>query len=279
MAHDDEALKREGETAGAAFERLMAILARLRAPGGCPWDAEQSFESIAPYTIEEAYEVADAIERADMVDLEEEIGDLALQVVYHCAIAAERGAFDARDALNTSCAKMLRRHPHVFDGAERFDWEAIKTAEKIEKRKRKAEAAGHAAPPPASALDDVPCALPALTRALKLQAKAARVGFDWPAIDQVLAKVVEEAEELAEARAAADQAALAEEFGDLLFVMVNLGRHLKLDPESALRDANAKFTRRFHAIEAALGAEGRRPEDATLEEMDAHWEAAKRAER
>ena len=255
--------------------RLRAIMARLRDPAtGCPWDIEQTFASIAPYTIEEAHEVADAIARADWPGLVGELGDLQLQVVYHAQMAREAGHFDLDDVLRAVCDKMIARHPHVFGSESRdktaaqqtADWEAAKAAE------RRARAAG-------GVLDDVALALPALTRAVKLQNRAARVGFDWPGAGDVLDKLAEELGELTDARASADPDDVVEEFGDLLFVVANLARHLQVDPEAALRAANAKFTRRFRAIEAALAATGRRPEDSTLAEMDALWEAAKRAER
>jgi ATP diphosphatase len=251
--------------------RLLAIMARLRDPErGCPWDIEQDFSTIAPYTIEEAYEVADAITRGDMDDLRDELGDLLLQVVYHAQIAAEAGAFGFADVVDAIADKMVRRHPHVFgtDSGDKTaeqqtrDWERIKAAER----------AG------ASALDGVAVGLPALTRAVKLQNRAARVGFDWPDAGAVLEKIAEETRELVDARDAGDAGRMAEEYGDLLFVMANLARHLKLDPEAALRAANAKFSRRFHAIEAALRADGRGPADSTLAEMDALWDAAKAAE-
>lgn len=258
------------------IERLLAIMARLRDPeSGCPWDIEQDFDSIAPYTIEEAYEVADAIARRDMGHLREELGDLLLQVVYHAQMAHEAGHFSFADVVRGVSDKMVRRHPHVFGTESRDksaedqtrDWERIKAAER-----RGRDGA-------ASALDGVATGLPALTRAVKLQARAARVGFDWPDAGAVLDKVAEEAAELVAAQSARDSAAQAEEYGDLMFVMANLARHLDIDPEAAMRAANAKFTRRFGAIETALAAERRRPEDATLAEMDALWDAAKHTER
>jgi ATP diphosphatase len=254
--------------------RLRAIMRALRTPGtGCPWDLEQSFGTIAPYTIEEAYEVADAIERGDMADLREELGDLLLQVVYHAQLAAEAGAFDMGDVAEAVCAKMIRRHPHVFahgpDGRTADDqtrsWEEIKAAERAGK------------PAQASALDGVARALPGLTRAVKLQARAARVGFDWPDIGGVTAKIVEETEELAAERGG-DPDRIEDEFGDLLFAVVNLGRWLGVDPDAALRRTNAKFERRFRAVEAALRAEGRGPGDASLDDMEAHWLEAKARE-
>jgi ATP diphosphatase len=261
----------EAETA-----RLIAVMARLRDPlSGCPWDLEQDFASIAPYTIEEAYEVADAIARGDMADLRDELGDLLLQVVYHARLAEEAGAFGFAEVARGIGDKMVRRHPHVFGDASRDktaaqqarDWEAIKAAERA------------AAPTPPSALDGVALGLPALTRAVKLQNRAARVGFDWPDAGAVLDKIAEETAELVEARAAADPSRVAEEFGDLMFVMANLARHLGVDPEAALRAANAKFTRRFQGVEAALRRAGRTPAQSDLAEMDALWDAAKAAER
>lgn len=263
--------------------RLIEIMAALRTPGsGCPWDLEQDFRSIAPYTIEEAYEVADAIARGDLGDLKDELGDLLLQVAYHARMAEEQGAFDFADVVESITAKMIRRHPHVFADAEgqtaehvKGLWERIKTEEKIER--------GEAAP--SGALAGVPVALPALTRALKLQDKAGRVGFDWNDPRAVLAKIREEADEI-EAELdksgedlAADQAKTAAEVGDLLFAVVNLARHLGADPEDILRDTNRKFERRFASIERALAARGKAPKDATLAEMDALWDEAKAAEK
>lgn len=257
--------------APAQFARLVAIMECLRDPQtGCPWDIEQDFTSIAPYTIEEAHEVADAIEREAWDELEGELGDLALQVVFHAQMAAEAGHFDVAGVLRAINAKMVARHPHVFGDESRdkspeqqtVDWERIKAAER----------AGRAE---AGVLDGVALGLPALSRALKLQNRAARVGFDWPSTDEVLAKVVEEAAELVEARDELGAAELAEEYGDLLFVMVNLGRHLGLDAEAALRAANGKFTRRFGYIEAELKARGKAPADSDLAEMDALWDEAK----
>lgn len=255
--------------------RLIAIMAALRDPqSGCPWDIEQDFASISPYTIEEAHEVADAIERKAWDELPGELGDLLLQVVFHAQMADEAGMFDFADCAAAISDKLVFRHPHVFGDENRDksaeqqvkDWEAIKAVE----RAGKAEA---------GTLDGVAMGLPALTRALKLQNRAARVGFDWPGPQDVLAKLSEETAELVEARDHLGPEALEEEFGDLLFVMANLARHLKIDPELALRRANAKFTRRFGAIEAALAAEGRRPEDSNLAEMDRLWDQAKAAEK
>lgn len=257
------------------IDRLNAIMARLRDPeDGCPWDVEQSFATIAPYTIEEAYEVADAIERGDFDDLKSELGDLLFQVVFHARMAQERGLFGFDEVATAIADKLERRHPHVFadeaakaDGAAQKDrWEEIKAAE----RKARAQ---H------GALDDVPVGLPALARAAKLTKRAARVGFDWPSVDEVLDKLDEEVAELKAEITAGDAAKAAEELGDLLFVMANLGRKLGVEPEAALRAANAKFARRFAFIEAELARDGRTPEQSDLEEMDRLWDAAKAAER
>jgi ATP diphosphatase len=260
----------------AAIDDLLEVMARLRDPErGCPWDLEQSFSTIAPYTIEEAYEVADAIARGDMTGLEDELGDLLLQVVYHAQMAKEAGRFDFETVARRIADKMVRRHPHVFGdakvtdaGAQTRAWEEVKANE----RKEKAGARGE----PMSVLDDVPVALPALTRAAKLQRRAARVGFDWPEAPQVLDKIEEEIAELrAELQGCSPPERLRDELGDLLFAVVNLARHLDLDPEAALRQTNGKFERRFRAIERALAAEDRRPEDASLDELEALWQAAK----
>jgi len=258
---------------------LRAIMRALRAPvGGCPWDIEQTFSTIAPYTIEEAYEVTDAIERGDMAHLKEELGDLLLQVVYHAQMAEEVKAFGFDDVAAAICRKMIRRHPHVFGddetrakGVEKGFWEEIKAAEKADKPS--------SSDTPHSVLDDVPSALPALSRAHKLQKRAARVGFDWPDAEPVFAKINEETDEIRQVvDADGPPAKLQEEVGDLLFAVVNLARHLSVDPESALRQANSKFTRRFQSIEAALAETGRQPEQASLEEMDALWDQAKNGE-
>jgi ATP diphosphatase len=258
------------------LDRLVEIMARLRDPtDGCPWDLEQSFETIAPYTIEEAYEVADAIERGDVSGLREELGDLLLQVVFHARMAEEAGAFAFDDVAGAIADKMVRRHPHVFgDGTEsdlRETWEAQKAAE----RARKAAADGRTA----GLLDDVPRALPALVRAEKLQQRAARAGFDWPDLSPVLAKVDEELRELrAEIDADATRRRLADELGDVLFACVNLARHLGVDPEASLRGTNARFETRFRWIEVTLARRGLRPEDVGLDELDRLWNAAKRTE-
>jgi ATP diphosphatase len=251
---------------------LLSIMRRLRDPdGGCPWDIEQSFETIAPYTIEEAYEVAGAIEDKDWSALKEELGDLLLQVVYHARMAQERGLFDFADVVGAISAKMVARHPHVFGGGD-----AIESAEKQtiawEEHKRRERAAK----PKAGLLDDVTRALPALLRAEKLQKRMASVGFDWDSPERVLDKIAEEAREVVEASAAgASHAEIEGEIGDLLFVLANLARHLKVDPEAALRTTNAKVVRRFKWIEAALEAEGRTTADASLDEMEALWQRAK----
>ncbi len=261
--------------------RLIEIMAALRTPGsGCPWDLEQNFGSIAPYTIEEAYEVADAIARDDLSDLRDELGDLLLQVVFHARMAEEQGAFDFGGVVDAITTKMIRRHPHVFANAEghtavavRGMWEDIKSQEKAEAKARRGDEK------PASALDGVPLALPALTRALKLQEKAGRVGFDWNDPRAVLAKIREEADEIEAELDKTDKADAAAEVGDLLFAVVNLARHLSADPESILRATNLKFARRFASIERALAASGKGPKDATLAEMDALWDAAKKEEK
>lgn len=261
--------------ATGGLPRLLEIMRRLRDPEtGCPWDIEQDFASIAPYTIEEAYEVADAIEREAWGELEGELGDLLLQTVYHTQIGAEAGLFTFASVVNGIADKMVARHPHVFGDESRDksaeqqtrDWEAIKATERAQK-------AAH------GVLDDVALALPALTRAVKLQKRAARVGFDWPEIGQVVDKIAEEARELAEARDTMTHREVVEEFGDMLFAIANLARHLGIEPEHALRASNAKFTRRFRAVEAALAESGKRPEDSDLAEMDRLWDAVKADER
>lgn len=261
--------------------RLLEIMAALRTPGtGCPWDLEQSFETIAPYTIEEANEVADAIARGDMDDLREELGDLLLQVVFHARLAEERSAFDFGAVVQTICEKLLRRHPHVFGEARPITPEAVKGLwERIKAEEKAERAARHGLPAEAGALAGVPAALPALARALKLQTKAGNVGFDWNDPLAVLAKIREEADEIAEEIAAGDTKRAGAEVGDLLFAVVNLARHLRIDPEMALRGTNVKFERRFAAIERALAERGKRPEHATLDEMDDLWNAAKASEK
>jgi len=268
--------------------RLIAIMAALRTPGsGCPWDLEQSFETIAPYTIEEAYEVADAIERGDMVELREELGDLLLQVVYHARLAEEAGLFAFPDVVEAVTRKMIRRHPHVFGdeearsaGMAKDAWNRIKAEEKAERAAARAGVERPGDLPASSALHGVPAVLPGLVRAVKLTDKAGRVGFDWNDPKAVLAKIREEADEIEAALdGAAGHDALEGEVGDLLFAVANLARHLDVDPEKALRRTNAKFVRRFRTIEDALAKAGRAPGEATLAEMDALWDAAKAAER
>jgi ATP diphosphatase len=255
--------------------RLIEIMRRLRDPEtGCPWDIEQDFGTIAPYTIEEAYEVADAIEHEAWDELKGELGDLLFQSVFHAQMADERGLFDFDDVADHMSDKMVARHPHVFGDESRDksadqqtrDWETIKAAERAAKDR-------------GGVLDDVALGLPALLRAVKLQKRAARVGFDWPDIAPVLDKVAEEAREVVEARDHLSHEALTEEMGDLFFVLANVARHLGVDPEAALRGTNAKFVRRFRMIEAELEKRGKRPEDSDLAEMDALWDAAKAREK
>ncbi len=268
----------KGRTTGAEviLERLLDIMARLRDPeAGCPWDREQSFATIAPYTIEEAYEVADAIERGDLDELRDELGDLLFQVVFYCQMAREAGRFDFAEVVEGICAKMIRRHPHVFADAWIGGAEEQREAWERHKAEERRSRAAH------GALDGVARALPALMRAEKLQRRAAKVGFDWPDVSGALAKVDEERQEIgAELQdGGRDQHRLAEEVGDLLFACVNVARLLRVDAETALARANDKFERRFCAIEAELHARGRRPETSSLEEMDDIWEQVKRRER
>ena len=262
-------------TPNGGLPRLRAIMRALRDPEtGCPWDIEQTFATIAPYTIEEAYEVADAIERGAWDELKGELGDLLFQSVFHAQMAEEAGLFSLDDVADTMSDKMVTRHPHVFGAESRNksaeqqtrDWEAIKAAERADKAEK-------------GTLDGVALGLPALLRAHKLQKRAARVGFDWPSAREVLDKILEESRELVEAQDETDQEHILEEYGDLMFVMANLGRHLGVEPEAALRAANAKFERRFGRVEALLAARGKRPEDSTLAEMDALWTTAKEEER
>lgn len=258
------------DPASSPVDALLEVMARLRDPdNGCPWDREQTYATIVPHTIEEAYEVADAIAREDWPELQAELGDLLFQVVFYAQIAREEGRFDFDDVANGIVEKMTRRHPHVFSDARYANaaeqtaaWERIKAAEKPER--------------PAGVLDGIPLALPALTRAVKLQKKAARVGFDWGAVEPVLAKIEEEITEIRhEIASAAPPERLADELGDVLFACANLARHLQIDPEAAVRGTNAKFERRFRRIEAWLAEEGRTPAESTLAEMDALWERAK----
>jgi nucleoside triphosphate diphosphatase len=266
--------------------RLIDIMAALRTPGtGCPWDLEQDFATIAPYTIEEAYEVADAIVRGDLDDLRDELGDLLLQVVFHARMAQEQGAFDFGDVVQAVTEKLVRRHPHVFGDARGLTpkaveglWERIKAQEREQKRERAQKSPGRGGEGAAGALAGVPVGLPALTRALKLQAKAGKVGFDWNDPLAVLAKIREEADEIEAELAAGSRAAAGAEVGDLLFAVVNLARHLDVDPEATLRATNRKFEQRFAAIERALADRGKTPQASTLEEMEALWNAAKASE-
>ncbi len=264
------------------FHRLIEIMAALRNPeSGCPWDVEQTFASIAPYTIEEAYEVADAIERGETEDLRQELGDLLLQIVFHARLAEEAGLFDFGGVVEAITAKLVRRHPHVFGDARGLDsgavkalWGQIKADEKRQRVEAR-ERAGLGAEMPEGALGGVPRAMPALTRALKLQEKAAKVGFDWDDVASVVAKLREEVVETEAEIASGSRARLAAEMGDLLFAAVNLARFVEIDPEAALRGANAKFERRFAHIEQRLAQRGQRPEAASLDAMEALWQEAK----
>lgn len=256
------------------IDRLISIMAQLRDPvTGCPWDIEQTFATVAPYTVEEAYEVADAIERGDLADLKEELGDLLLQVVFHARMAQESGDFSFDDVAAAISDKLIRRHPHVFAGERYADsaeqtaaWEASKAAERAKKGRDQ------------SLLDDVPVGLPALTRGVKLTARAARVGFDWPDVSFVLDKLREEIGELEAEIASGNKALMREELGDILFVCANLARKLDIEPEDALRFTNAKFVRRFRHIETRLAEAGKTPADSDLAEMDALWDEAKAVE-
>ena len=251
--------------------RLLEIMRALRDPeSGCPWDIEQNFKTIAPYTVEEAYEVADAIERENWEDLKNELGDLLLQTVYHTQMAEEEDLFNFNDVVNQISEKMIKRHPHVFGNESTNktasqqvkDWESIKAEERSKKNQT-------------GILDDVALNLPALVRSLKLQKRAARVGFDWPEISQVLDKIDEETKELIEAKKTEPQQRIKEEFGDLMFSIVNLGRHLKVDPEEALKQTNRKFITRFNFVESSIRSQGKKIEDTSLEEMEALWQQAK----
>lgn len=266
------------------ISRLIEIMAALRTPRtGCPWDLEQDFRSIAPYTLEEAYEVVDAIERGDLADLRDELGDLLLQVVFHARMAEEAGGFDFGAVVEAITRKMIRRHPHVFGDAEaraagsaKGQWDRIKAEEKAERRAERSAAGLPAEDHGNGYLDGIPVAMTSLTRALKLQEKAAKIGFDWNAPGPILAKIDEELGELREAQDAGDADATQDEFGDVLFAVVNLGRHLGIDPEAALRRTNEKFRTRFHAVEASLNADGSSLAEADLDEMERRWQAAKR---
>jgi tetrapyrrole methylase family protein/MazG family protein/ATP diphosphatase len=257
------------------LDRLLAIMARLRDPAdGCPWDQQQTFATIAPYTVEEAYEVADAVERNDLGDLKEELGDLLLQVVFHARMAEEQGAFVFDDVARAINDKMVRRHPHVFAeesygslADQKQGWEALKAEERKDKGRV------------ASLLDDVPVGLPALTRAVKLSKRAAGVGFVWPTVQDVMAKLHEEISELQAEIAAGDLEKARQEMGDVLFVVANVARTLDVDPEDSLRFTNAKFARRFQHIEARLAERGKTPAQSDLAEMDALWDEAKAVEK
>ncbi|MFS2149612.1 nucleoside triphosphate pyrophosphohydrolase [Rhizobium sp. Rhizsp42] len=268
------------------ISRLIEIMAALRNPEtGCPWDIVQTFETIKPYTIEEAYEVSDAIERNDMDDLCDELGDLLLQVVFHARMAEEGGEFSFGDVVEAITAKMIRRHPHVFARSEadtpdavKKQWDDIKQAEKRERAERRA-ARGISEDFKAGFLGSVQRSFPALTEALKLQERAAKVGFDWSAPEPILDKIEEEIGELREALASGDHGKVSDELGDLIFAVVNIGRHVKADPEQSLRGTNTKFRRRFNHIETSLEAQGETLEAATLERMEELWQAAKAIER
>lgn len=257
------------------IDRLLAIMARLRNPdGGCPWDLEQTYRTIAPHTIEEAYEVVDAIERDDMPALKDECGDLLFQVVYYAQMASEDGHFDFDAVADAISDKMIRRHPHVFgEDAVKTAGAMVRRWEEHKAKEREAKAGGAAA----SLLDDVPAGLPALTRAIKLQKRVVRVGFDWPDVSHIFDKLTEEVGELrAEMDAGASKERVADELGDILFVVANLARRLEVDPEAALRGTNAKFEKRFRHVEARLAETGRTPADSTLDEMEGYWQEAKR---
>jgi MazG family protein len=252
---------------GAGFERLVEIMARLRAPGGCPWDREQNFDTIKPYLLEETYEVLDAIDARDWDGLAEELGDLLLQSVFFAQMASEEGRFDIADSLQAINEKLVRRHPHVFgDGDARTSddvkkrWDEIKATEK---------------PRPKGLLESVPRSLPALVEAQQIASRAAGAGFDWENVDQVFDKLNEEVGEFNEARRGGEQSAVEDELGDLLFVIVNIARFMKVDPEQALRKTNAKFRRRFGHVEAGLAEQSKTPREATIGEMEALWQDAK----
>jgi MazG family protein len=259
-------------TAGDKFQKLIAIMARLRAPGGCPWDREQTFDSIKPYTLEETYEVLDAIERREWKDVAEELGDFMLQAVFYAQMGSEQGLFAIEDALDAINEKLVRRHPHVFGeesaesaGDVKRIWAVVKAAEKKDKGREEG-----------GLLGTVPRALPALVEAQQIASRAAGVGFDWENPEQVLEKLHEELAEFDEARRNGSHAQLEDELGDLLFVLVNLARFVKVDPEQALRGTNAKFRQRFGYIERKLAERGRKPQDCNIEELEALWQAAKR---
>ncbi|MCR9134531.1 MAG: nucleoside triphosphate pyrophosphohydrolase [Alphaproteobacteria bacterium] len=263
------------------ISRLIEIMAALRDPqSGCPWDVKQDFQSIKPYTIEEAYEVADAIERGDLDDLKDELGDLLLQVVFHARMAEESGDFTFGDVVQAITQKMIRRHPHVFADSSsdtpegvKIQWDEIKAAEKADRAARRGQSADAGKD---GLLDDVPRALPALTEAIKLQQRAARVGFDWSEAEPVLNKIEEEIRELRDALKDTDQSKVQDEFGDVLFAIVNLGRHINADPEMALRGTNAKFRKRFSHVEQSIGTAGEDLQSVSLERMEDLWSEAKK---
>lgn len=264
------------ERSDAPIDALLALMARLRDPdGGCPWDLEQTWATIAPYTVEEAYEVADAIQRNDAADLREELGDLLFQVVFHSRIAEEAGLFDFNDVADAITAKMIRRHPHVFGEAEERTAESQTVAWEVQKAAERAAKGADRS----GVLDDVPAGLPAMTRAVKLTRRAARVGFDWNRIEDVTGKLREELAELEVEIAAGDRVKATDELGDLLFVCANLARKLDIDPEDALRGANAKFTRRFRHIETSVAGSGQALDQVGLEAMENLWDEAKQIER
>jgi MazG family protein len=261
-------------TTGARFERLVALMARLRAPGGCPWDRAQTFDTIKPYTLEETYEVLDAIDRRDWSGLAEELGDFLLQAIFYAEMAKEEGRFGIDDSLDAICEKLVRRHPHIFGDAVaktpddvKVRWDQIKSEEK----KRRGDA-------PKPLLASVPRNMPALVEAQQIAAKAAGAGFDWDDIEQVIAKLHEELDELRRAREASDPAEIEDELGDMLFVIVNIARFLKVDPEQALRGTNAKFRRRFGYVEEQLAGRGRKLTDSHIDEMEELWQEAKRSD-
>ena len=261
-------------TAGAKFERLVALMSRLRGPGGCPWDREQTFDSIKQYTLEETYEVLDAIDRRDWSGLTEELGDFMLQAVFYAQMAQEEGKFTISDSLDAICEKLIRRHPHIFGDAVantpddvKVRWDQIKDEEK----KQRGEG-------PKPLLASVPRNMPALVEAQQIASKAAGVGFDWENVEQVIAKLHEELDELRRAREGRNAAEMADELGDMLFVIVNIARFLKVDPEQALRGTNAKFRRRFGYVEEQLAGRGRKLTDAHIDEMEALWQEAKQSD-
>jgi MazG family protein len=263
------------DRAARDFSELIDIMARLRAPGGCPWDREQTFDSIKPYLLEETYEVLDAIDARDWPNLAEELGDLLLQVVFFAQMAKEAGHFEVADSVEAINSKLIRRHPHVFgDGDAKTSTEVLKRWEEIKTEEKKAKQEK-----PKGLLEGVSRALPALVEAQQISSKAARSGFDWPSINDVFAKMREELAELDAARAEGSQEEIASEIGDLLFTIVNIARFLKVDPEQALRGTNARFRSRFGGVESGLAAQGKTTSDASLDEMEALWQAAKKTER